>query len=144
MFGNDRNQLRKVFYDCWQAKLAAAPLDAMQQTLVRIIELHPEYHTLLETPDAIERDYLPEHGETNPFLHMSMHLALAEQLGSNRPAGIRECYQKLSEKHGEAHAAEHEMMECLGEALWQAQRNQQAPDEAAYLACLMARASQKK
>lgn len=142
MFGNDRNQLRKVFYDCWQAKLSAAPLDAMQQTLARIIEFHPEYHALLENHDAIERDYLPEHGETNPFLHMSMHIALSEQLSTNRPIGIRECYQKLLEKHGAEHPAEHEMMECLGEALWQAQRKQQAPDEAAYLRCLQARALQ--
>lgn len=144
MLGNDRDQLRKVFYDSWQAKLSAAPLDAMQTVIVRIIELHPEYHKLFNSADAIARDYLPEQGETNPFLHMSMHIALAEQLSTERPAGIRACYQKLLEKHGTAHAAEHEMMECLGEALWQAQRAQQAPDEAAYLRCLQSRAEIKK
>ena len=141
MFGNDRNQLRKVFYDCWQAKRDALALDAMQQVIVRIIELHPEYHYLLETPDAIDRDYSPEHGETNPFLHMSMHIELAEQLSTDRPAGIRDCYQSLLAIYGSAHTAEHEMMECLGEALWQAQRSQQAPDESAYMHCLRIRAN---
>lgn len=142
MYG-DRNQLRKVFYDCWQARHNKATLDAMQQVIVRIIEQHPEYHQLLETPDAIEHDFPAEQGKTNPFLHMSMHIALAEQLSTDRPEGIRECYQGLLTKHGSAHAAEHEMMECLGEALWQAQRNQQPPDDSAYLSCLMKRAGLK-
>ncbi len=141
MFGHDRNQLRKVFYDSWQAKLSAAPLDAMQTVIVRIIELHPEYQKLFASADALEREYPPEQGETNPFLHMSMHIALAEQLSTNRPAGIRACYQNLLDKHGTAHAAEHDMMECLAEALWQAQRSQQPPDAAAYLRCLQARSN---
>jgi hypothetical protein len=144
MFGNDRNQLRKVFYDCWQAKQSGAQLDAMQKMIARIIELHPEYHSLLQNPDALDRDYLPEHGETNPFLHMSMHIALGEQLAIDRPAGILSCYQTLTDKAGSAHEAEHEMMECLAEALWQAQRQQQMPDEAAYLDCIQVRAGLKK
>jgi hypothetical protein len=144
MFGNDRNQLRKVFYDCWQAKQSGAPLDTMQQLISRIIELHPEYQNLLASPDTLDRDYLPEHGETNPFLHMSMHIALAEQLSTDRPPGILACFKQLAEKTGSPHEAEHEMMECLAEALWQAQRRQQMPDENAYLDCIERRAGLKK
>ena len=137
MFGNDRTQLRKLFFDCWRLHQQGAPLDAMQQTMVQIIGMHPEYHALLDNPDNLDKDYLPEQGETNPFLHMSMHIALHEQLSTDRPAGISKAYQQLCKQAGSAHEAEHMMMECLGEALWQAQRNNQMPDEAAYLDCVI-------
>ena len=136
MISNDRNQLRKTFFDCWQSQQKGLPLDAMQQVICNIIEKHPEYHALLDNLDALERDYTPEQGETNPFLHMSMHIALHEQISTDRPASIRVLYQALCIQHGSAHEAEHAMMECLGEALWQAQRNNTMPDEQANLACL--------
>ena len=112
-------------------------MDALQQTIANIVGLHPEYHELLNKPDEIERDYTPEMGQTNPFLHMSMHMALHEQISTDRPAGITDAYQQLCEKCGSAHDAEHAMMECLGEALWTAQRNNQMPDETAYLNCVI-------
>ena len=93
-------------------------------------------HGLLEQEAAIGRDYHPADGEANPFLHMSMHIALVEQISTNRPEGIRECHANLARKLGSAHEAEHRMMDCLSEAIWQAQRNNAMPDEAAYLACL--------
>ena len=136
MFGNDRNQLRKVFFDSWKSRTSGKPMDAMQEIVANIVELHPEYHSLLENDDAIDKDYTPDHGETNPFLHMSMHIALHEQISTNRPAGIQECYTKIIKKLGSEHEAEHAMMECLGESLWTAQRNNTVPDEAAYLLCI--------
>jgi hypothetical protein len=136
MFDPDRNQLRKVFFDTWKLKRADTPLDAMQTIIANIIELHPEYHSLLENENTLDKDYLPDQGETNPFLHMSMHIALHEQISTDRPAGIKTVYQKLSLKHGSAHNAEHAMMDCLGETLWQAQRDKTMPDEQAYLKCL--------
>lgn len=136
MFSQDRNQMRKVFFDCWKAHQEKAPLDVMQQIIVHIIELHPEYHALLKNEAALDKDYTPEHGETNPFLHMSMHIALHEQLSTDRPAGMKAIYQTIIMKQGSAHEAEHLMMECLGEALWLAQRNNTMPDEAAYFECL--------
>ena len=136
MFGNDRTQLRKTFLDCWQAKLKGNPMDVMQTIVANIIELHPEYHKLLENDDSLGKDYLPEQGESNPFLHMSMHIALHEQISTNRPVGIQECYTKIIKKLGSEHEAEHAMMECLGESLWTAQRNNTMPDEAAYLLCI--------
>lgn len=136
MFGNNRIELRRVFMQAWKGQREGATLDAMQQVIVNIIQLHPEYHSLLENEDTLDKDYTPEHGEANPFLHMSMHIALHEQISTDRPAGIKTCYQKLTLKQGSAHEAEHAMMECLGESLWQAQRNNTMPDENAYLHCL--------
>ena len=136
MFNNDRNQMRKVFFDCWKAHQENLPMDAMQKIIANIIELHPEYHALLEKEDNLEKDYLPEQGKTNPFLHMSMHIALHEQISTDRPAGIEAIYQQLIQKYSSAHDAEHAMMECLGASLWQAQRDQSMPDEARYLNCL--------
>ncbi len=136
MFSNDRNELRRVFFDCWKLKQDGKPLDALQQMIAGVIEQHPEYHGLLQSDDSIGRDYDPSQGETNPFLHMSMHIALIEQISTDRPAGIRDCHQRLTRSLGSVHEAEHRMMQCLSEAIWQAQRNNTAPDEAAYLACL--------
>lgn len=136
MFTNDRNQMRKVFFDSWKAHRESSPMDAMQKIITNIIELHPEYHALLEKKDNLEKDYLPEQGETNPFLHMSMHITLHEQINTNRPTDIKDIYQQLTQKHNSAHEAEHAMMECLGESLWQAQRDQNMPDEKAYMECL--------
>jgi len=111
-------------------------MDPMQEVVANIVELHPEYHQLLEEEEVVDRDFSAEMGETNPFLHMSMHIALHEQISTNRPQGINECYQKLCLLHGGPHDAEHQMMECLGEALWNARRNQTVPDEEKYLDCL--------
>ena len=136
MFSNDRTELRRVFHDCWELKQQGQTLDPLQQMIVSVIEQHPEYHSLLENSGNLERDFNPAQGETNPFLHMSMHIALIEQISTNRPPGIRDCHQKLATKLGSAHEAEHRMMDCLSEAIWQAQRNNTMPDETAYLACL--------
>jgi hypothetical protein len=136
MFTNDRNQMRKVFFDSWKAHRENLPMDAMQKIIASIIELHPEYHAMLDKEDNLDKDYLPEQGETNPFLHMSMHIALHEQISTDRPAGIKNISQQLTQKHTSAHEAEHAMLECLGESLWQAQQNQSMPDENSYLSCL--------
>ncbi|MCK5918666.1 MAG: DUF1841 family protein [Cocleimonas sp.] len=136
MFGTDRNALRKLYCDSWEKFTSQQPLSALEQQIVSVIKLHPEYHSVVETPDvSLDADFLPEMGESNPFLHMGMHLGLHEQISTNRPAGIAELYQQLVVKHGE-HDAEHEMMECLGEAIWNAQRNQTMPNETAYFDCL--------
>ena len=137
MFGNNRDQLRQMWADAWQKFMQQQPLQPLEQQLVEVIKLHPEYHALLTHTQA---DYLPELGQSNPFLHMGMHMALHEQISTNRPAGIRECYQKLKQQLGDEHEAAHSMMECLAEALWQSQRNLTAPDETAYLQCLKQRA----
>ena len=137
MFSNNRDQLRQMWADAWHKFMHQQPLQPLEQQLVDVLQWHPEYHALLTHTQA---DYLPELGQSNPFLHMGMHLALREQVGTNRPAGIRECYHKLKQRLGDEHETEHSLMECLAEALWQAQRDNALPDETRYLQCLQQRA----
>lgn len=137
MFGNDRNQMRQVFLRAWEKHNKNLKLEPLEELVVSILGQHPEYQPLLENEDkALSRDYLPESGETNPFLHMGMHIAIQEQLGTDRPAGIVDIYKQLIARTGDAHAADHAVMECLGEVLWQAQRSNNMPNDAAYLDCL--------
>ncbi len=137
MFGNDRRQLRRFFTNSWSKQKSGAPMEPMEKIVAGIIQQHPEYHSMLEQQDqALEKDYLPEAGESNPFLHMSMHISLQEQISTNRPSGITASYRKLNMKTGDSHETEHMMMECLGRMLWEAQRNNRMPDEIAYLDCV--------
>lgn len=137
MFSQDRDQLRLFFINSWRKKQNNEPMEQLETVVANIIAKHPEYQPLLEKEDAaIGREYLPEFGETNPFLHMGMHIAIYEQLSTNRPDGIREAYQRIYQQTGNEHDAEHRIMDCLGEIMWQAQRNQTPPDEQAYLKML--------
>ncbi len=136
MFGQDRNAMRKVFYDAWKKHQSEEKLDAMETVLVQIINLHPEYHALFENEASLARDFSATTGETNPFLHLSLHLAIQEQLSLQRPAQLLDLYQQLIKKHSDVHTAEHTIMECLSEMIWQAQRSQSMADENQYLACI--------
>lgn len=113
------------------------PLEAM---VADVVELHPEYRRYVEAVETtVDEEFTPERGITNPFLHMGMHLALREQLSTDRPPGIAALFRDAVNRSAEAHAVEHEMMECLGEALWSAQRENRLPDEQRYLECLRRR-----
>ncbi|HRJ53526.1 MAG TPA: DUF1841 family protein [Candidatus Thiothrix moscowensis] len=138
MFGNDRDSMRRYYLQCWHKFRQKLPMDALEQSVAQVIAEHPEYHTLLEQADkALQRDYLPENGNTNPFLHMGLHLGIREQVATNRPLGISAIHQQLASRHGILEA-EHRMMDCLAESIWLAQRNQTMPDEKQYLQCLQA------
>ena len=131
-----RDRIRQVYLDVWRKLTAGDLLEPMEALVAEVIELHPEYHAVLASGDEVKaRDYSPEDGQTNPFLHMGLHIALREQVGGDRPAGIRAIFTRLSAARGR-HEAEHAMIECLGQAMWQAQRDQAPPDEFAYLECL--------
>ena len=133
----DRSGLRRHYLDAWRKHRAGAPLEPLEHQLVSVIEQHPEYRTLFESdPDALERDYTPEAGQSNPFLHLGLHLAVREQVATDRPAGIAAVHRELACRLGDAHEAEHRMLDRLGEALWFSQRAGRPPDEAAYLASL--------
>ncbi|MFW5450271.1 MAG: DUF1841 family protein [Methylophagaceae bacterium] len=136
MFGQNRQQLRQMYHDAWQKKLANESLSALESMVAQVISEHPEYHSIFNSDASLEQEYFVEDGETNPFLHMGLHISLHEQISTNRPTGIRDIYQQLQVKFGDTHTAEHQMMECLTESLWLAQRNNQAPSEQAYLAAL--------
>ena len=145
MFNPSRDQVRQFFVDTWAGYRAGRPLNGSEAIALKVILAHPEYHTMLDNPAHFqEREYLPELGETNPFLHLSMHLSIAEQLSIDQPAGVRERYQKLLAQRGDAMRAEHEVMDCLAEMIWQAQRSGTAYDPLAYLQCLDAKLGYSK
>jgi hypothetical protein len=141
----DRGALRRMYVDAWRKHREALPVEPVEDQIIRVVLLHPEYASLLESgAEALARDYTPEGGETNPFLHMGLHLAVREQVATDRPPGIAEAHRQLLRQFGEVHEAEHAMIECLGEALWQAQRAGSAPDERAYLEAIRMRASARR
>ncbi|MGB5247817.1 MAG: DUF1841 family protein [Woeseia sp.] len=132
IFGNDRHELRQMYLDAWQKAQDGMPLSPLEAQIATVINDHPEYQTLLAR-DAVEADFLPESGQTNPFLHMGLHLALRDQLETDRPAGVRALHARIAAKSTDLHAAEHRMIECLAETLWEAQGKGAAPDEQEYL-----------
>jgi len=135
MFEPTREQVRDLFFGAWQKYRAGEPLAGMDAIAVDIVLAHPEYHAMLSSPAQYrEKDY---GGEANPFLHMSLHLALEEQLSIDQPPGVLSNFNKLvGRKSGDRHSALHEAIECLAEMLWHSQRHGTAPDAASYLECL--------
>ena len=132
IFGQDRHELRKTYADAWQKYCDKRPMSALEAQIATVISEHPEYQDTVASPE-LDREFTPEGGETNPFLHMGLHLGLREQIATNRPAGIAEIFARLAAKAQSAHAAEHQMIECLAEALWEAQSQNRAPDDRQYL-----------
>lgn len=129
-----RDQLRRVYIDAWRKRRDSLPMEPLEMQIADVIELHPEYQPALEKSDtALNRDYSPEGGQSNPFLHMGLHLALRDQLATDRPPGIRAAFQAVIKHAGSQHDAEHQAIECLAETLWEAQRASRPPDEMAYL-----------
>jgi hypothetical protein len=132
--GQNRDQLRLMYLESWRKFSAKQPLEPLEAQLAAVIAEHPEYVAWLEAGDAaLGAEFTPEGGRENPFLHMGLHLAIREQVATNRPSGIAEVHRKLSERLGGAHDAEHAMLEPLAETLWDAQRQGRMPDEQAYL-----------
>jgi hypothetical protein len=130
-----REQLRLAYAEAWRKRRARAPLSALETLIADVIALHPEYHVLLDDPAAVLA-FEPSAGggQENPFLHMGLHLAVREQLSIDRPPGVRDLHRRLLARLADAHAAEHELMQALGETLWDAERAGRAPDERQYLA----------
>jgi len=135
-YTSERDKLRQVYTDVWKKVKFNEKMNSLEQMIANVIEMHPEYHMMLNNENHIGNEYLPEMGETNPFLHMGMHLGLQEQVSLDRPTGIQKIYQQLSEQTGSIEKAEHAMMDCLAESLWLAQKHQVEPDEQQYLTCL--------
>ena len=136
IFNPNRLELRKLYFNSWQKHLNKQILTDLETQIVRVIEHHPEYQIHLSNLDNLDKDFPPEQGQTNPFLHMGLHLGLIEQVATNRPHGIQPIYQRLCTLHLDEHQVHHLMMDCLAESIWSAQKNHIAPDEAAYLAQL--------
>jgi len=136
MYAPTRDEARRFLFDTWAKYRAGQPLTGLENTAIPVLLAHPEYHPILDDRSRYaEHDYTPESAELNPFLHLSLHLAVEEQLSIDQPPGIRAEFERLCARKDE-HTAKHELLECLGEVLWQAQRDRTAPDAEAYLACL--------
>lgn len=137
MFSSDRKAHRRIFTEAWRKALNAQPLEPLEIRIVEILRLHPEYQPLLESgEDALERDFHPDGGETNPFFHLGLHLAILDQVSIDQPHGIRSIYAELRANLSDSHALDHHMMDCLAQALWLAQQGNGVFDERGYLDCV--------
>lgn len=132
IFGQDRNELRRMYADAWEKRCNEVPLTPLETQIADVVESHPEYHADVLSDD-LDKNYKPDGGKTNPFLHMGLHLGIREQIATNRPPGISHVYATLVIRTGDAHMAEHRMIDCLAETLWEAQSQNSAPDEKTYL-----------
>ena len=140
MFNPSRNQAREFLFETWRKHRAAEVLTPLEALTLEVILRHPEYHAVLEDRERyLDRDWKPEGGETNPFMHLQMHLAIEEQLSIDQPPGIRDAVQALARRHDSEHDAQHDVMECLAETLWQAQRHGAGFDNGRYLDCVKRR-----
>ena len=134
MFNPSREQVRDFFFETWRKYRAGEPLAGLETVALAIALLHPEYRAVLDDSERYrDQEYFPELGETNPFLHMSLHMALEEQLSIDQPAGVAARFANLLSHTGDRHAALHEALECLAEMVWRAQKDAAPPDAAAYL-----------
>lgn len=137
MFDPTREEARRIFAESWRKFCASEALTPIETQIAAIVAAHPEYHDVLVHPDRhIDRDFGPEGGEVNPFLHLALHLALSEQLSIDQPRGLRGEYQRLLVALGDEHEAQHAVLECLAEMIWQSQRLRAPPDAVAYLDCV--------
>lgn len=137
MFNPSRDEARQFLFETWRKRRAGELLTPLEDLTAQLIEKHPEFHDLLTDPERHQdKDYLPEHGTINPFLHLMMHLSIEEQLSIGQPHGIREQFARLTQKYESEHEAQHAMMECMAEMILQAQRSGAGPDAAIYLSCL--------
>lgn len=139
MFNPSQHEVRQFFCETYRKHRANEILTPLEGIAHDWIMLHPEYHDILaDVEQALAADY--SGGETtNPFLHLSMHLSITEQIQVDQPPGIRAGFVALATKYGE-HDAQHEIMECLGEMLWNSQRTGTPPDGAAYIESVKRRA----
>lgn len=137
MFAPTREEARRFLADAWAKYRAGQALSGLETRVVGIVAMHPEYHDLVDNAEHhLDREWSPEGGAMNPFLHLSLHVAIAEQLAINQPAGICEQFERLSRSRDDRHQALHVVLECLGEVMWESQRSGTPLDGARYLDCL--------
>ncbi|MFW5432565.1 MAG: DUF1841 family protein [Methylophilaceae bacterium] len=137
LFNPSRDEVRDFFFNTWAKFNQQHPLSELEKIGLGVIQMHPEYHHMLDIPEKYKQQaYFPEQGETNPFLHMSLHLSILEQISINQPAGIADIYAQLKISHQEEHSAQHDVLDCLAETIWQAQQNKTVIDADYYLQLL--------
>jgi hypothetical protein len=135
--GQSRHELRRRYLEAWRKFSTRVPLEGLERQIAAVIVDHPEYVPWLESgEEALAREFTPEGGRENPFLHMGLHLAIRDQVATDRPPGIARIHRNLARRLGSAHAAEHAMLEPLAQTLWEAERNCRPPDEQRYFQLL--------
>ena len=142
MFAPSSSDVRGFFVEARGKRVAGLPLTPLETIAADWIDAHPEYaDDLADADSATAATYSPESGRENPFLHLSMHLSISEQISIDQPRGIRQACELLAARRGSMHEAQHEAMECLGRMLWEAQRSGRPPDGEAYIECVRRRAT---
>ncbi len=137
MFQPTRDEARTFLFESWRKRRRGELLTPLEDLMAQLIDKHPEYHALFNDPERSQaNDYAPDGNVVNPFLHLMMHLTIEEQISIGQPQGIREQFARLTQKYESEHEAQHAMMDCLGEMIWQAQRSKTTPDATVYLDCL--------
>lgn len=131
IFGQDRTELRRMYADAWRKFCDKQVLSPLEAQIAQVVDDHPEYQDAVSSD--LDKDFTVEGGETNPFLHMGLHLGIREQVATDRPGGIAEIFQGLAARIGDSHDTEHRMIDCLAETLWEAQSQNRTPDDEAYL-----------
>jgi len=121
-----------MYVDAWRKSEAGEIVSPLEAQIAQVVTDHPEYQQML-TPEALDESFTPESGKTNPFLHMGLHLAIRDQVATNRPPGIAAIFKDLAAKAGDPHVAEHKMLDCLAQTLWEAQGANAPPDEQKYI-----------
>ncbi len=145
LFNPSRDEVRDFFFNAWGKFKAQKPLTDLEKIALSVIHMHPKYQPILDAQAQFKhQEYFPEFGETNPFLHMSLHLSILEQISINQPIGIADIYTQLKLKHQNEHDAQHDILDCLGEVIWQAQRNNSALDANNYVQLLQEKAGKPK
>ena len=132
IFSQDRTELRQMYAEAWRKAQGAEVLSPLEAQIAEVIEDHPEYQAALADED-LDASFAPPDGRTNPFLHMGLHLAIRDQVATDRPPGISKIFQELVIKYSNLHETEHRMLDCLAETLWEAQNRNAPPDEQKYL-----------
>ena len=132
IFSDDRKELRQMYADAWRKSQDRQVLSPLEAQITKVIEDHPEYQSELGG-EALEASFTPSQGKTNPFLHMGLHLAVRDQVATDRPPGISYIFQELVKQYSDPHETEHRMLDCLAETLWEAQNQNAPPDEQKYL-----------
>ena len=143
MFNPSVADVRNFFFDAYAKGSNQQPLTALEKTAFSLMLEHPEYNPIFRNKEKyLSYQWSPESGETNPFLHLSMHLSILEQLSIDQPQGVKELYEELCNKFHSEHEAQHQVLDCLAEMIWQSQYNQMQPDPNIYLNCLRAKLGQ--
>ncbi len=137
--------VRRFFCSIYAKAGANAPLEAIEIIASQWMDEHPEYHGDFSDVDAallkLEQPDDGQSRETNPFLHLSMHLTISEQCSIDQPRGIRQAVELLTARLDSLHDAHHVAMECLGQMIWESQRAGRPPDGQTYVEAVQRQAT---